>query len=109
MARPEPDGVAAARRPRAQAVAAGSLTMLAGVDLPAERLTGNPQGCERGIFGREVRLGRDEVGLGDLDRALRAALARRIGWHAGVDRQAIVAAGRHENRGVDRGAPDPLQ
>jgi len=84
------------------------LAVLASIDLLAERVARGPQLGERPVFLQEVRLGRDEVGLGDLDRALRAALRRRIGRHAGVDLEAVMARGGDEDRVLDGDAGDPV-
>jgi hypothetical protein len=46
----------------------------------------------------QVRVGRDQVGLGDPHRRLRAALGLRIGRHARRDRDAVVAADRDHLR-----------
>ena len=44
-----------------------SLAVLARVDLVAERIARGPQLGERAVLVKEVGLGRDEIGLGDLD------------------------------------------
>ena len=78
------------------------------VDGRAEADAGGGQGGEARIGRQQVRLGRDEVGLGDLDRALAAALRLGVERGTGKDRRAIVAAGGDDLRVADRDPGDPL-
>jgi hypothetical protein len=84
------------------------LAVRAGVDLGTGRVTGGAELGERSVIGQQVGLGGHEVGLGDLDGALAAALRGRIGRHAGVDGQAVMAAGGDEDRMLDRDPRDPV-
>lgn len=69
------------------------LAMHAGVDVVAERVARHSQLAERAVRHEEVGLGRDEVGLGDLDGALRAALGLGVGRLTGGDPEPVVTTG----------------
>ena len=84
------------------------LAMRALVDLGAERGAADPERGEGRVRLEQVGVGRDEVGLGDLDRALGAALGRGVGRHAGMDDEAIVAGGSDEDRVLHRDPGHPV-
>ena len=80
--------------------------VLARVDAVAERLAGGLELGEVRVSAAQVVLGRDQIGPGDPDRRLRAALGLRGGRHAGRDRQPVVAADRDDLRVGDRHPAD---
>jgi hypothetical protein len=82
--------------------------MLARVHPLAERVAGGSEPGERLVRRQEVGVGRDEVGLGDLHRTLRAALRGRIGGDAGVDLEPVMAAGGDQDRVLDGDPGDPI-
>lgn len=84
------------------------LAVPAGVDLVAERLACRPKLGEGAVLGEQVRLGRHEIGLGNLDRALAATLRRRVEWHAGMDLESVVTTGGDKDRVADRDAGDSV-
>jgi hypothetical protein len=80
------------------------LAMLAGVDLLAEPLARPGQLGERRVVAEQVGAGGDQVGLGQLHRRLRPALALRIVGDAALDLAAVVAADRDHLGVADRDA-----
>jgi hypothetical protein len=84
------------------------LAVLPGVDRLAERVAGRPQRGEGLIRRQQVGVGRHEVGLSDLDGALRTALALWIGRLAGDDLEPVMAT-RGDELGMTDGNPgDPV-
>ena len=57
---------------------------------------------------QEVVVGRDQIGLRDPDRRLRAALGLRIARHTRRNRQPVVAADGHDLRVADRDPADMI-
>ena len=78
------------------------------VDLLAERHAGRLELGERGVGLEQVGVLRDEIGLADLHRRLRAALRCRVGRHAGVDHHRVVLSERDQLRVAHRDPGDVL-
>ncbi len=70
----------------------------AGVDHVAELLAGSLEVGEGVVGAQQVRLGRHEVGLGELDGVLTAALRGRVGRLAGVHGDPVVRCEGHDLR-----------
>jgi hypothetical protein len=84
------------------------LPVRARVDLLAPGPAGGFELAEHPILGRKVGLGRDQVGLGDPDRCLAAALGLRIRRHTGADGHAVVPGDRDDLRMPDRDPGDVI-
>src|SRR4051812_39911689 len=77
-------------------------TVLARVDPVAELLASLLELGEARVAGAQVVLGRDQIGLRDPDRRLRAALALRVCGDARLDREPVMARDRDDLRITDR-------
>ena len=76
--------------------------MLTGVDALTELDARLLKLLKRRVAVAEVVIGRDDVGLRELNRCFRAALALRIERHARRDRQPVMAADRDDRRVAHR-------
>jgi hypothetical protein len=78
------------------------------VDRLAEDVTCLAQLGERPVCREEVRLGRDQVGLGHPDGRLAAAFGLRVKRHAGDDLEPVVAASGDDLRVPHADPGDPV-